>query len=428
NWSTSSSLTTLSITPPTSVSALAVTDASITITWNDNCAFEDGYILEEDAGSGYNEIADLATNTTSYTQTSLSLNTEYTYRVIAYTNSNQADPIYTTALETEFPVPSALSAIPIANDEVELNWTDNTSFETGFKIERAEGAGFVQIGLVGENVTTYTNAGLSSGMLYTYRIRAYTADNNSEYSSEVSSGYVIVPAGPYAYGNDNPVSINTDLDEDFLMMHYEVTNAQYASYLTAAMGAGDFTLVNTNTVEGPYDGANDAHFGAGNYEYIDLNDAAGGHIFYNTGSFYVHSGYEDHPVTEVTWFGADAFADYYGLRLPTEFEWEKAARGDLAYNYPWGNDGPTCELANFSGCAGETQAVGLATGASPFGILDLAGNVWEWTANYDGATTERVLRGGSYSNAATSLQTWYRYSSGPENASANVGFRCVINN
>ena len=206
------------------------------------------------------------------------------------------------------------------------------------------------------------------------------------------------------------------------MMHYEVTNAQYVAFLTTALSDGLITA-GVNSVTGPWDGS-------GSYEYLDLNDAVTGHISYAAGVFTIDAGYEDHPVTEVTWFGADAFADYYtGLRLPTEFEWEKAARGDLAYDYPWGDDDPTCDDANFSGCVGETQPVGTATGASPYGILDMAGNVWEWTASFDAvATTERVLRGGSFSSAGTSLRTWNTYSNDPANASVNVGFRCVLDN
>ncbi len=413
---------------PTFLTASAINDASISLGWDDNYSFESGFTLERsDDGGAYAFINSPLAGVTEYTDTGLNYGTDYQYRVAAETATNTSDWVSSSTLATVFPAPSGFSAIPISNDEVLLSWTDNSSFETGFKLERDDGQGFNEIYLADDDITSYTNTGLSSGTLYTYRVRAYTADNNSPYSLESSSGYVVVPAGPYTYGEGDVIT--EDLNQDFLMMHYEVTNAQYVAYLNAAYIDGDFTLVNTSTVEGHYVG--DAEFSAGNYEYIDLADVVSGHIYYEAlpDSFYVNSGYANHPVTEVTWFGAYAFADYYDvLRLPTEFEWEKAARSDWGYDYPWGDGAPSCDQANISGCVGATQPVGLATGASPFGLLDMTGNVWEWTASYDGSTSNRVLRGGSFASAPTGSYVWYRYSIDSELTNASVGFRCVIDN
>jgi len=100
------------------------------------------------------------------------------------------------------------------------------------------------------------------------------------------------------------------------------------------------------------------------------------------GTFQPKSGFTDHPVVALSWDGANAYCTWAERRLPTEAEWEKAAGGTDGRKYPWGNDAPTCEQAQFSGCEGNTVAVGTKpAGASPYGALDMAGNVWEWISD-----------------------------------------------
>jgi formylglycine-generating enzyme required for sulfatase activity len=89
------------------------------------------------------------------------------------------------------------------------------------------------------------------------------------------------------------------------------------------------------------------------------------------------------PVVGVSWDGAQVYAAWVGGRLPTEAEWEKAARGTDGRIYPWGNSAPDCNKANYEGCADHPLAVGShPDGASPYGVLDMAGNVWEWVADW----------------------------------------------
>ena len=140
-------------------------------------------------------------------------------------------------------------------------------------------------------------------------------------------------------------------------------------------------------------------------------------------------GTSDHPVTWVDASDAAAFCAWLGVRLPTEAEWEKAARGDDARIYPWGDEPPDETRATYGHGSMETgpSPVGAAPGgASPYGVLDAAGNVWEWVSSayapypYDAGdgreqspAAERVLRGGSYASPAVHLRCAARSRSYP---------------
>lgn len=152
-------------------------------------------------------------------------------------------------------------------------------------------------------------------------------------------------------------------------------------------------------------------------------------------------GRSDFPVTHVSWQQANEYAQWAGGRLPTEAEWEKACRSDDGRTYAWGDDLPTAELANFGDTVGEATPVGIyPAGASPYGVLDMGGNVWEWTSSLDYAYPyraddgredlavegRRIARGGSFYYTRYQLTCTARSGFPPGSASEYFGFRVVL--
>ncbi|BFM18585.1 SUMF1/EgtB/PvdO family nonheme iron enzyme [Maricurvus nonylphenolicus] len=166
---------------------------------------------------------------------------------------------------------------------------------------------------------------------------------------------------------------------------------------------------------------------------------------------YFWPGVENKPVNCVTWYKAKNFCEYEGKRLPTEAEWEKAARANTVSLYPWGNKKPSCDLAAMDGPNGGNLACGEGTapevgskpnGASPYGAMDMAGSMWEWVSDWYGhyyyysasnnnpkgprQGAYKVARGGDiYARKPEELRTVTRFFYAPENFSPAVGFRCA---
>jgi len=258
--------------------------------------------------------------------------------------------------------------------------------------------------------------------------------------------WATIPAGAFKMGQFEDETI---VPYDYQISVVPVTNLQYSGFLNEALAAGTVKIAG-DTVSGYYPGdefhggRHEVEITPGDYIYFML-DETDSRITFLDGRFQVKSGYENHPVTMVSWFGAWAYADFYGYRLPDETEWEKAARGPDGRPYPWGS-GITGSNANYyasgdpfeerAGAIGDTTPAGFYNGrvydgfvtldsASPYGVYDMAGNVWEWTADIYEGTHLRYLRGGSRNNYAYDLRLWNRNSAHPEYCGPSEGFRVV---
>jgi formylglycine-generating enzyme required for sulfatase activity len=237
-------------------------------------------------------------------------------------------------------------------------------------------------------------------------VMVYVPAGEFEMGASADQGYEMCPQGygceRYWFEDEEP--IHTVYLDDYWIDKYEVTNAQYA----LCVQAGD--------------------------------------CYQPLGSDYGSSEYVDQPVINVSWYDAEVYCGWAGRRLPTEAEWEKAARGEDGRTYPWG-EGINCGLTNYKKdvndyCVGSTTQVGsYQDGVSPYGVLDMAGNVMEWVGDwYDedyygsspyenpmGPSSGRYrdLRGGSWAGKERYVRSAYRYRYYPDFTRYNIGFRCV---
>ena len=243
-----------------------------------------------------------------------------------------------------------------------------------------------------------------------------------EYKNKKDGSILIkIPAGYFTMGSDGPTDerpVHRVYLDEYYIAKYEVTNKQYKKFC-------DVT----------------GHKYPSDPEFSGMSD-----YFTN---------YPDYPVVNVSWDDAKAYCDWAGLRLPTEAEWEKAARGKDKRKYPWGDEPPDDEFdfgynrqfyrCNFKGQGGYeyTAPVGnYERGKSPYGLYDMAGNVWEWCSDrYDDDyyrnspeknpkgpsvdTRKRVGRGGSWWNDKSVLRCAERHGGRPERVWFGLGFRCA---
>jgi len=256
-----------------------------------------------------------------------------------------------------------------------------------------------------------------------------------------------IPAGEFLSGQHNDPEM---LDYDYEIMVTDVTVYQYVEFLNTALADGTLQ-VEADSIVGFYPGdefhgvKHEVEISAANYIFIPLYDPVSRYNF-DGRTFTPKPGYENHPMTNVSWFGAWGYCGYNNYWLPTEFEWEKAARGSGDDRpFPWG-DQIARSNANFyasrdpfedmSSYGSRTSPVGFYNGqvydgyetldsASPYGLYDMSGNVWQWMGDIYEGQHYRYLRGGSKDTYDMDLRIWVRNNATPTYFSPGVGFRCV---
>lgn len=260
-----------------------------------------------------------------------------------------------------------------------------------------------------------------------------------------SEAWAQIPAGAFYSGQHNEEKTT----EAYEIMVTNVTTAQYAAFLNAGLAEGAVQLED-DRISGYYPGdefhayKHEERIDPGDYIYIPLDDPSQ-RVKYDGTAFSVQPGYENHPMTGVSWFGARSYCEFNGGRLPTELEWEKAARGADTRPFPWGDEiahgnanyyasrDPFEDMRSFGS---RTSPVGFYNGktydgyatlnsASPYGLYDMAGNVWQWTGDVYEGMHYRFMRGGSKDTYTMDLRIWVRNNATPTYVSPGVGFRCA---
>lgn len=270
-------------------------------------------------------------------------------------------------------------------------------------------------------------------------------DWDRDYGAAAVSELVVVPAGDFWMGSNADAEwdiFSPGVDEGFSDEHplHRVTLRAYAIERTEVSNAQYRACVDANACDDPHDSASRTR-----------------------SDYYLNPAFDAYPVVHVSWHQATTYCEWIGLRLPTEAEWEKAARGPGVRRYPWGDESPDCLRANLfltaqgydengeivvddGGCAGDTKPVAdYDYGASPYSVQNLSGNVFEWVAdayaadfydaeiwpdNADNPTgpetgERRVIRGGSFMTVATLGRAAYRGALLPESFTSDLGFRCA---
>jgi len=247
---------------------------------------------------------------------------------------------------------------------------------------------------------------------------------------------VNVPAGAFIMGSENynvEKPIHEVTLEGFWIDQTEVTNAMFGKFADAQAYQTEAEKVGKSRVR--------------NTTLFTWEDTSGADWRHPQGPQTNLEGLFNHPVVHISWDDANAYCSWAGGRLPTEAEWEKAARGTDGRTYPWGDAAPDATRLNFSDVyLGKSASDGYLfsvpvgstpAGASPYGAYDMAGNIWEWTADWFNAypgntigddlygTKRRVMRGGSWFNLADNVRSAYRYIGIPTLSSSNIGFRCA---
>jgi formylglycine-generating enzyme len=253
--------------------------------------------------------------------------------------------------------------------------------------------GAVSGGGYSQNVQKTTKQTTGENVLYTITVdrfpftsirqeHALVTTATRDYNLQNSSELVAIPGGTFQMGDemgdlaDLCRPVHTVTVSAFDMSKHEITNTQYCAYLNAAKTANIITATSDSVTgaSGPWNGSEYIYLAGYSSSYPD-NDCK---IIYCNNTFSVKPGYQSWPVTWVSWCGSKAFANYYGLDLPTEAEWEYACRGGHQYKYGTDDGTLSTSKANYGDTGIHHPVVVGSYPANPFGLWDMSGNVYEW--------------------------------------------------
>ena len=443
--------------PPTNLTATFLADTAVRLRWKDDdisptypnskLSFE---IYKSTDGTNFSLVKTVGENTTTATLSGMYLiTTAYSFRVRAKIGDKVSGYSSKISITPTFSAPTNLTITTFTGTQIGLQWTDNSNIETGFEIERStDTVNFSLLQTVSANITiaTITETHDSTSTYY-YRIRAKSAANVTAYSNTTFATLkfaemIFVQGGTFSMGgntNGDEQPIHSVTLSNFSISKYEITYKQWSEVKDWGINNG----------------------------YTDLPSGRKG-----------YTGDSTHPVTEVNWYDImkwcnalsekngrtpvyytnSSFTTVYktgnvdlqntyvnlaanGYRLPTEAEWEYAARGGIhsGDNYTYSGSNDVNAVAWYSSNSSNNTHVGGTKAANQLGIYDMSGNVWEWCWDWYGSTyyssspsgtpqgptsgTYRVLRGGSFVNVDNYSRVAVRNYNYPDVRINSFGFR-----
>ncbi len=335
--------------------------------------------------------------------------------------------------------------------EIILKVSNNEGLNWNVELNNEYLSGDIGLGVIsGTSKHIIWDAGLNIPEEFSinYRFNVIADDLKNQIADDFE--WCNVPAGNYTFGyptDDNNYSSILSLDYDFQIMKYDVTNSQYCQFLQEAL-AVDSIYISGNDVMGYFTG--DDRIPAGDQIFYSMglsHTYLYGRIIFNNGQFetdvpaaWVQGSFDNHPVNYLTWFGAWAFARFYGLTLPNEFEWEKSARGMTGDLYPYGSTLSSLRVNYFNSddpWDNGTTPVGYYNGnnpntldsPSPYGVYDMSGNVSNWLNGYydlnNIENNNRLIKGGNWQSNNDTLKSYHRAFLVYHYYSPAVGFRCL---
>ena len=426
---------------PTNLTYNQLTIISIELTWDDNSINEDGFKIDKKVGSNnwQEEFAIISENTEEWTDTNAEINEDIQYRVYAYSGSNQSNSIETGVIDNTFPAPEnlefSIENISYPTVDIHLEWDYAASGIEGFKVLKN---GILLSNIILPEVTEWIDVSLNVGDIVSYQVLAFYQSYNSAYSNEVicgvaPEGMIFVQGGTfemgdhYNEGNSDELPIHEVTLDDFFIGEFEVTQAEFVAIYGSNPGSG----------------------------YGDGDDYPVYNVTWNEAATYCNLKSQQEGLTpcyNLSSWSCDYEAN--GYRLPTEAEWEYAARGGLNWedNYRFSGISTVLNYVAWYGTNSGSQSHEVGTKAdNQLDIHDMSGNVWEWCNDwysseainppsyyqtcYDQGTVnnptgpvsgnDRVARGGGWYSYDSECRVAVRFHSAPNITNHNIGFRLV---